>query len=87
MTTAIAPVPCRLTGTQARKFLSTHMSAAKFWEIIHEFNVPHHSFGPRCVEFDMAVIVELGRFFAVRTPADAKRVADGRFKFSWAEGK
>lgn len=84
--TTAAPVPARLTGSQARRFLSPHMSASKFYALVRELHVPRHEFGPRCVEFDLSVMEELRAFFAVRTPADAKRVADGRHKFSWTHG-
>lgn len=78
-------IPDLMSTKQARIMLGGPMlSLSRFWEIIHERNVPYRSLGSRGAAFERAVIQELVEFLTVRTPADRARVADKRHKFSWS---
>lgn len=73
-----------LSTKQARLMLGGQLlSLSRFWDIVHQYNVPHRMLGPRGAYFERRVILELIEFFTVRTPADRRRIADGRHKFTW----
>lgn len=66
---------CRILG----------ISCAEFWKLVHRYKVPRFVYGPRMIRFSEAVILELRAFFLAITPADMKRIADGRHTFSWSD--
>lgn len=79
-----APIADVLSTKQARLMLGGQLlSLSRFWEIVHQYHVPHRMLGPRGAFFERRVIQELVDYFTVRTTADRQRIADGRHKFTW----
>ena len=66
-----------MTPKEAQRLLGLH-NRAQFWRVIYTRNVAHIRYTTRCIRFPREAIEELRRSLMVLSPADLRRLSDGR---------